>query len=116
MKIELSGDFLKAEDCKGDEVVEFLNEGEVAELTSPEGKIKKVLNFRIKINKEEKTFTPNKSNLKTFVEEWGDESSKWIGKMFKIELVKVKVFGEVKNSIEAHPVEGQAIPEQVVKL
>ena len=102
MKIELSGDFLKAEDCKGGEIVEILDEGTLSELTSPEGKVKKVINFAVKIDKEDKTFTPNKTNLKIFVEGWGEESEKWIGKKFKIELVKTNVFGEVKNSIVAN--------------
>jgi len=37
-----SGNYLKAEDCKGGEICVFLDEGEITELTSPEGKTKSV--------------------------------------------------------------------------
>lgn len=95
-----SGNFLKAEDCKAGEIVEFLDDGEVTEITTPEGKIKAVMNFQVNINGKEKTFTPNKGNADIFLKAWGE---KWIGKKFKVTLVKVKVFGEVKDSIVAEP-------------
>ncbi len=46
MILELSGDYLKAEDVKGGEIVTFRDAGVGAELTSPEGKVKKVINFK----------------------------------------------------------------------
>lgn len=103
MKIELSGDFLKGEELKGDEIVTILDEGTVSEITSPEGKTKKVMNFRVKIEDEEKTFTPNKTNLRIFMTAWGDESKNWIGKKFKVKLMEMNVFGKIKKSIHAIP-------------
>lgn len=98
-----SGDYLKAEDCKGGEICEFLDGGEIAEIQSPEGQVKKVLNFQVKFDTEgkklEKTFTPNKSNGNILVEGFGEETDKWIGRRFKINLVKTRVFGKLKNSI-----------------
>ena len=104
-----SGDYLKAEDCKGGEICEFLDEGEINELTSPEGKVKNVLNFQVTFDvankKLEKTFTPNKSNGNVLVEAFGEDTSKWMGRQFKIELVKTKVFGKVKPSIVVEPLD-----------
>lgn len=116
MKIELTGNFIKAEELEGNEIIEFLDEGEIAELTSPEGKTKSVVNFKVLLDGEERTFTPNKGNLAVFVEAWGDESEEWIGKKFKVELVKANVFGKMKNSIVAHPIKsGKTVEGKEVK-
>ena len=102
-----SGNFLKAEDCKGGEICELLDEGSTEEITSPEGKVKPVLNFDIRFDvegaKSEKTFTPNKSNGNVMVDAWGEDTAKWVGKRFKIALAKVNVFGKIKNSIVVEP-------------
>ena len=104
-----SGNFLKAESCKGGEIVKFLDEGEITEITTPEGKVKAVMNFQVDFNGVEKTFTPNKGNADIFLEAWGEN---WIGKKFKVTLTKVKVFGKMKNSIVAEPIleEGDKVP------
>ena len=57
-----SGNYLKAEDCKGGEICEILDEGEIVEIQTPEGKTKAVMNIQVNFNGTEKTFTPNKSN------------------------------------------------------
>ncbi len=106
MKIVLS-DFLKAETCQGGEVIQIMDEGEESEITSPEGKVKMVRNFGVKVIKgsknlkegQETTYTPNRSALEVFIEAWGDESTEWINKQFEITLVKVNVFGKMKDSI-----------------
>lgn len=104
-----SGNFLKAEDCKGGEICEISNAGEMEEITSPEGKIKPVLNFEIKYDLDgevkDQTFTPNKSNGNIMVEAWGEDTAKWQGKRFKIALGKVNVFGKFKNSIIVEPLD-----------
>jgi len=96
-----SGNFLKAEDCKGGEIVEFLDEGGITDITTPEGKTKAVMNFQVLVDGKEKTFTPNKSNGDLLLEAFGES---WKGRKFKITLTKVKVFGKIKPSIVAEPV------------
>lgn len=112
-----SGNFLKAEDCKGGEICELLDFGSMEEITSPEGKVKPVLNFEIKFDLEgevkEKTFTPNKSSGNLMVEAWGDDTDKWVGKRFKIVLAKVLVFGKIKDSIVVEPLD--AVPTEKVE-
>lgn len=99
-----SGNFLKAEDCKGGEICEILDEGKVEEITTAEGKNKKVMNFQVKIDGKDKTFTPNMTNGNLMVEAWGGETKGWKGKKFKVTLVKSSVFGKIKNSIVVEPV------------
>lgn len=105
MKIELTGNYIKAEELEGGEIIEFLDSGTVSEITSPEGKVKTVINFAVLLDSEERVFTPNKGNLAILVEAWGDESEEWIGKKFQVELVKANVFGKIKDSIVASPLE-----------
>ena len=104
-----SGNFLKAEDCKGGEICEFLDAGEMEEITSPEGKTKEVRNFQILYNvgkdEQEKTFTPNKSNGNILIEAFGEETEKWTGKQFRITLQRVRVFGKLKPSIVVEPLD-----------
>ena len=104
-----SGNFLKAEDCKGGELCEILDEGEITELISPEKKVKAVMNFQISFNvgidSKEKTFTPNMTNGNILVDAFGEDTKSWVGKRFKIVLAKVLVFGKMKNSIVVEPLD-----------
>ena len=100
-----SGNYLKAEDCKGGEICEILEDAEITEIQTPEGKTKAVMNLQVKMGEFEKTFTPNKSNGNILVEAFGEDTIKWIGKKFKIALTKVRVFGKVKDSIVVEPLD-----------
>lgn len=103
------GNYLKAEDCKGGEICEILDEGEITEIQSPEGKVKSVMNFQINFDIDgaikEWTFTPNKTNGNIMVEAFGEETKKWVGKRFKIVLGKTTVFGKVKDTIIVEPLD-----------
>jgi len=111
-----SGNFLKAEDCEGKEVFEMMNNGDMEEITTPEGKQKVLLNFDVKIISGSKnltpgkikTFSPNKSNGNLLVKSWGDDTDKWIGKRFQVEIGKVNVFGVMKKSI-------MVVPEEIIE-
>jgi len=104
-----SGNYLKAEDCKGGELCEILDEGKIEEIQTPEGTTKAVMNIQVEVDlegeKKEKTFTPNKSNGNILVGSFGEDTTRWIGKKFKIELTKVRVYGKVKDSIVVIPIE-----------
>lgn len=123
MIIDLSGSFIKAEDCKGGEIIEISDPGIQAEITSPEGRVKKVINFECLVIKgsekipkdEDKTYTPNKTALGIFIEAWEDDSEKWVGKRFEITLIKVPVFGKMKDSIVPKPLEETAKPDEANK-
>lgn len=102
-----SGKFLKAEICKGGEICEFLDAGTMDEIATDEG-TKEVLNFEIRFDiggiNVEKSFSPNKSSGNIMCEAWGDDTNTWKGKRFKITLVKVNVFGKIKDSIVVEPI------------
>ena len=112
-----SGNFLKAEACKGGEICEFINAGNQEEITSPEGQVKSILNFEVKYDIEginnEKTFSPNKSNGNIFCDAWGEDTDNWVGKRFKIGIGKVNVFGKFKNSIIVEPIVATSEPVHV---
>lgn len=108
-----SGNYLKAELCKGGEVFEIMDEGNMEEIRTPEGKIKVVLNFDVKVIEGSenltpgkiKTFTPNKSNGDIMVKAWKSNTSNWNGKRFEIDLAKTQVFGKIKDSIVVIPLD-----------
>ena len=106
-----SGNFLKAEDCKGGELVDILSEGELEEIQTPEGKAKAVMNYEVSVNGVKKSFTPSMTNGKILVKAFGDEDKAWVGKKFTIKLEKVRVFGKIKDSIVVVPVVAEA-PKQ----
>ena len=103
-----SGNYLKAEDCKGGEIVEITDDSTIEEIQSPEGKVKAVLNVPISMEGKDKIFTPNKSNGNVMVEAFGEDTAKWKGQKFQIELAKVNVFGKIKDSIVVKPL----VPEK----
>jgi len=99
-----SGNFLKAENMKGGEIIEILDDGSVEEINTPEGKTKTVLNFQVKLGDHEMTFTPNRANGMAFIDAWGENTEQWIGKRFKVVLVDTLVFGKKRKSIVAEPI------------
>ncbi len=123
MIIELSS-YLRAEDCKGGEIVTFIDAGTNAEIESPEGKIKKVVNFKVEyimndgLNKAIE-YTPNRSALAIFIEAWGKDSLAWIGRKFRVKLVQVNVFGKIKDSISPEILEStmnsSVTPEELAR-
>ena len=107
------GNYLKAKDCKGGEICKIVSDAEMSEIKSPEGKVKIVMNIPIMFDDKAKLFTPNQMNGNILVEAFGDLTENWIGKEFKIALVKSIVFGELKNSIVIEPL--NVVPTQKVE-
>jgi len=110
VKDYFSGNFLNAESCKENDVVTFIAEGEIEEITTPDGKTKALLNYQVEVNGKTKTFSPNKSNGKVFMEAWGEDDKEWVGKQFTVKLAKVNVFGKIRDSIVAEPIVPQKVP------
>jgi hypothetical protein len=98
----VEGRFIKADDAKQGEVITFLDEGTEKELNG-----KKFLTFQIEYNGEEKLYSPNKTALVSLTDAWGTETSDFIGKSAKINLVKVRnpQNGQMVNSIFPVPVQ-----------
>lgn len=103
-----SGNFLKGENCKGGEIVEFLSIGEPEEIKNPDvnakAKVKIVMNYQVSVDGVEKTFTPNKTNGNILIEAFGEDDVQWVGKKFTISIVKVPMFGKMQNSIVVNPI------------
>ena len=114
VKNVFSGNYLKAEDCKGGEIVEILSEGEIAEITSPEGKVKNVLNYKVSVDGQEKEWTPNRTCGQMLMQAWGEDDKNWIGKKFQIELMRTQMFGKVKNAILVKLI-NEAVKEEAKK-
>lgn len=106
-----TGNFLRGEDCKGGEIVEFLAIGVIEEITMKGGNSKSVINYLVDVDGKKKTFSPNKANGKAFMKAWGEDDQKWIGKKFAVTLVKKDVFGEVKDSIVPEIIGDKAVLE-----
>jgi len=112
VKKYFTGNFLKAEDCKGGEIVEILETGSIEEIRNPEGQVKSVLNYLIKVDEVEKQWTPNKANGLILIEAWGEDDEAWKGKAFQIKLVDTIVFGKKKKSIIAEPIDVKIAPKK----
>jgi hypothetical protein len=111
-----SGNFIKAEECKGGEICTIKEAGQIETITSPEGDAKDVLNYKVEIGGIDKTFTPNKENGLIMIEAWGEDDEKWIGRKFKITLEKRLVWGKRKNSIVVEPVKESAADVKTEKV
>lgn len=107
MKIDTGGDFLKADDLKGGEVITILDEGTKAEIQVTEGKTRQVTNFIVDVEGKEKTYTPNIFALRKLVEAWGDETKKWVNQQFEVEIVNILVAGQKRKTIEPIPITGK---------
>ena len=103
-----ASNFLKAEDCKGGEIVEIVGEDTLEDIKTPEGKMKKVMNFPVKVDGKDKIFTPNMTNGDILIEAFGEDTAKWVGKKFTIKLLDTIAFGKKAKSILVE----QLVPEK----
>ncbi len=96
------------------DIVVLLNEGEFipAEDTTFNRTVFQI-SVRIPDNRI-KTWTMNKTTQKRLIAAYGDESSQWVNKPVKLEILKQNVRGDMKNVLYGFPVEGEPtqIPDQ----
>ena len=102
------GNFLKAENIEDGCIGVLLNAGTTREADFGDGKIKTVVEFEIEIPTEEENeqyiWTVNKQTLNNLLEGYGEDCKKWVGQKVKLGLVKMNVFGKIKDVIIGEPV------------
>ena len=83
VETDFGGDFVTIDSTKDGQIAVILDEGTYGELVF-QGKTKKVLNFRVKINEKEMIWTPGIKQGKVAQKAWGTESLNWVDKKFEI--------------------------------
>jgi len=97
VKVNVS-DFLSAQDVGAGVTVEFIDEGKYVE-----SKYGQRFNITVRLKGEEATWTMNKTSQRNLAQDYGDESSQWIGKSAALEVIKMLVQGEMKDVIIGIP-------------
>ena len=102
-------------------------EGEIKQLTSPEGRIKSVWNIPVEIEGMSILFTPNSTNIEIMTAAWGSdrvidgkkqrgiEQKDIIGKTFKVNIVKVKFRGQIVDGIQIEPLKASSVKDEAVE-
>ena len=93
--------YLSAKTCKNDDVVMFLDDGHEKE-EKDKYTNKMVINyyFRVLVNdKDEYVYTPKGKSLKMLSDGLGKQTSKWIGRKFKVKIVSMEAYGQVRDLI-----------------
>ena len=107
VKVEISeGQFVRSADLKEGIVLQITTEGEIRTLDreGDPAKAKEVLTLGVKIDNEERLWSPNATTLKNLVKSWGDETKNWVNKLVQFQRINMLVFGEVKNVPVGFPV------------
>jgi len=87
VKVNLGGNFLKADQAKKGAIVTFLDEGEFVKsekYTYEDGSPKIDFIFNVKYEGENKKLRINKASKVAMVEAFGDDSIEWVNKKAKI--------------------------------
>jgi len=100
MQKKLSGNWAKkGEDIKNGDAVEILDGGQ-----EDMGEYGKRIVFKIKTRNGEKSVAFNQTSINTLIDEFGDDSDKWVGNSVKIDVVKALVAGKMQNIFYFTPV------------
>lgn len=100
MEIQIKDKYLTAEAVKNDDIVEFLDEGEINEMKDKfTNLMKNVYNFTVGIGDRRMIYTPGEKHLKEFKKAWGNDSKSWIGQQFKVKIVTMLIQGNEKEVI-----------------
>ena len=66
------------------------------------------LRIPVEINGQRKTWTPNKDSIKNCRNEWGENTTGWVGKMVRGQIINV----QGKEAINAFPMETKVKEEK----
>lgn len=101
------GNYLKSDNCKKGDVIEFLDEGEwvaSSKFKYDDGNPVQQFQVTVKLNgQDEHILSVNATNRNVLIPEWGKDTKLWIGKKATIDIIKVSVGGYLKNSILLEP-------------
>ena len=103
VEADFSGDYLNSENAKQDDIGEIIGEGNYVEIEK-DGKVRRILNIPVLVNNKKKIYSPSRESGKKLIKAFGNNTVKWIGTKFKIDLVAYKSFGETKQTIEIQPI------------
>lgn len=91
--------WLEGSEITEDTEVEFVNEGEYAEMETAEGK-KRVFRIGVKLpDGIERVWTMNKSSRRAAARTWGEDTATWVGKKAIVHTLEKDVFGKPKKVI-----------------
>lgn len=101
-------------DVQDGDYITIMNEGEYR--TLPQDPDREVLTFKVKVpSGDVKKMSMNATSQKELMAAWGDNSDNWVNKRCAVDIVKQKVFTEMKDVIFLHPVE-KAVPAPEEKI
>lgn len=100
VKTDFSGNYLNADTCKQDDECVIKGEGVMQLKKFGEQLDLPVMNLR---TQKELTFSPNQSSGKKLSKAFGEDTKNWVGKQFKVHLVKEKRNGEIKDVVMIEP-------------
>jgi hypothetical protein len=98
-KVSLGGEFAKiGEDIKDGGEITIFNAGQ--EVTGDYGTR---MVFKVETQNGEKLLSFNQTSLNNMVDEFGEDSDKWVGKMIRTFIVKSMVSGKLRNVVYLAP-------------
>lgn len=104
MKVDFSGTYTNAENCREGDIGTIVGEGSSETKTSFKGDEYTQYNIDVEVNGKKLVHSPRMSEGKALVAQWGDETKNWIGKQFKCRIVNYKSMGQTKTCVEIEPI------------
>ena len=95
--------YLRADKIRDGDIATFLDAGGMREAVFKNGEKRNVIEFHVEVMKENYVWTMNNQTLEALGKSWGTNCRQWIGKQCKLNLVKMNVFGTMKNIIIGEP-------------
>lgn len=125
MILENKKNYLKVDDVQNGDTVTFLDEGQWIESTKfkyEDGTPRKQAVFSVMFKTEEKDMNVNATSRNALKAAWGQDTSLWVGKVARIELVKQNIGGSLRNVIylsdkpyvDASDFGGQSTPQDAL--
>lgn len=105
VKVDFSGNFLNSENCKPNDIGTFIDEGKLVDRKS-NGKEWKQLTIGVDVNQKQFNHSFRSSEGKRFQTLYGDDTTKWVGKQFKVTFIPyVDQEKKIQQGVELIPLE-----------
>jgi hypothetical protein len=96
--------YLNDKNAKAGDVVTIIGAGSIETKADQTGKMKKNLNLPVEINGYQLIYSPGKTARKPLEDAYGTNTTKWIGKQFKVSLFKMQVGEKLRDIILPVPI------------
>lgn len=107
------GRYYSSKNAQSGEVLIFKDAGDWvnSQFTKDDGTPKKQFQITVDVGGSEYSMNLNSTSINNLIPAYGKDSTLWVGKQAKVEIVKAMIAGKMKDVVVLHPINIETDPQ-----